>query len=70
MLLFSMKTHKHLYGMEEDAEPESYGSEARGLYKLKLHIGLLLGTTLVLLFISEVLVSSLEEAIATLVPIE
>jgi Ca2+:H+ antiporter len=65
MLLFSMKTHKHLYGMEEDAEPESYGSEARGHYKLKLHIGLLLGTTIVLLFVSEVLVSSLEEAIAT-----
>jgi Ca2+:H+ antiporter len=65
MLFFSMKTHKHLYGMEEDAEPESYGSEARGHYKLKLHIGLLLGTTIVLLFVSEVLVSSLEEAIAT-----
>ncbi|BAU06034.1 calcium/proton antiporter, CaCA family [Fischerella sp. NIES-3754] len=65
MLLFSMKTHSYLYGLDEDAEPESYGSEARGLYKLKLHIGLLLGTTIVLLFVSEVLVSSLEEAIAT-----
>jgi Ca2+:H+ antiporter len=65
MLLFSMKTHRHLYGMDEDAEPESYGSEARGLYKLKLHIGLLLGTTIVLLFVSEVLVSNLERAIAT-----
>jgi Ca2+:H+ antiporter len=65
MLLFSMKTHSYLYGMDEDAEPESYGSEARGLYGLKTHIGLLLGTTLVLLFVSEVLVSSLEEAIAT-----
>lgn len=65
MLLFSMKTHRHLYGMDEDAEPESYGSEARGLYRLKLHIGLLLGTTIVLLFVSEVLVSNLEEAIAT-----
>lgn len=65
MLFFSMKTHSYLYGVEEDAEPESYGSEARGLYKLKLHIGLLLGTTIVLLFVSEVLVSSLEKAIAT-----
>jgi Ca2+:H+ antiporter len=65
MLLFSMKTHTHLYGMDEDVEPESYGSEARGLYGLKLHIGLLLGTTIVLLFVSEVLVSSLEDAIAT-----
>jgi Ca2+:H+ antiporter len=66
MLLFSMKTHSHLYGMDEDAEPESYGSESRGLYSFKLHIGLLLGTTIVLLFVSEVLVSSLEEAIATM----
>jgi Ca2+:H+ antiporter len=65
MLLFSMKTHQYLYGLDEDAEPESYGSESRGLYSLKLHVGLLLGTTVVLLFVSEVLVHSLEEAIAT-----
>jgi Ca2+:H+ antiporter len=66
MLLFSMKTHSHLYGLDEDAEPESYGSEARGeKYGLKLHIGLLLGTTIVLVFVSEVLVDSLGEAIAT-----
>jgi Ca2+:H+ antiporter len=66
MLLFSMKTHSHLYGLDEDAEPESYGSEARGeKYGLKLHIGLLLGTTIVLVFVSEALVNSLSEAIAT-----
>lgn len=66
MLLFSMKTHSHLYGLDEDAEPESYGSEARGeKYNLKLHIGLLLATTVVLVFVSEVLVDSLGEAIAT-----
>lgn len=65
MLLFSMKTHSHLYGLDEDAEPESYGSETRGRYGLKLHIGLLLVTTVVLLFVSEVLVESLQEAIAT-----
>jgi Ca2+:H+ antiporter len=66
MLLFSMKTHRHLYGLDEDAEPESYGSEARGKkYGLKLHIGLLLGTTIVLVFVSEVLVDSLSVAIAT-----
>jgi Ca2+:H+ antiporter len=65
MLLFSMKTHSHLYGIDEDAEPESYGSEARGLYSLKLHVALLLGTTVVLVFVSEVLVNSLGEAIAT-----
>lgn len=65
MLFFSMRTHSHLYGLDEDAEPESYGSEARGMYSLKLHIGLLLGSTIVLIFVSEVLVSSLSEAIAT-----
>ncbi len=66
MLLFSMKTHSHLYGLDEDAEPESYGSEARGeKYNLKLHAGLLLATTVVLVFVSEVLVESLGEAIAT-----
>jgi Ca2+:H+ antiporter len=65
MLLFSMKTHSHLYGLDEDAEPESYGSEARGMYNLKIHIGLLAVTTIVLVFVSEVLVDSLGEAIAT-----
>lgn len=65
MLLFSMKTHSHLYGLDEDPEPESYGSESRGLYGLRLHIGLLLGATVVLLFVSEVLVDSLQEAVAT-----
>jgi Ca2+:H+ antiporter len=65
MLLFSMKTHSHLYGLDEDAEPESYGSESRGLYGLRLHIGLLFGATVVLLFVSEVLVDSLQEAIST-----
>lgn len=66
MLLFSMKTHSHLYGLDEDAEPESYGSEARGeKYNLKLHVGLLLATTVVLVFVSEVLVDSLGEAIAS-----
>jgi Ca2+:H+ antiporter len=65
MLLFSMKTHSHLYGLDEDAEPESYGSEARGMYSLKLHVGLLMLTTVVLVFVSEVLVGSLSEAIAT-----
>jgi Ca2+:H+ antiporter len=66
MLLFSMKTHSHLYGLDEDAEPESYGSEARGKkYGLKLHISLLLATTIVLVFVSEVMVDSLSEAIAT-----
>ncbi len=67
MLLFSMKTHKYMYDLEEDAEPESYGSEAKGRrYDLWLHIGLLLASTIALVFVSEVLVDSLQESISTL----
>lgn len=67
MLLFSMKTHRYMYELEEDAEPESYGSEATGRrYHLWLHVGLLLAATIALLFVSEVLVESLQEAISTL----
>jgi len=67
MLLFSMKTHKYMYDLEEDAEPESYGSESKGhSYNLWLHIGLLLTATIALVFVSEVLVESLQEAISSL----
>lgn len=67
MLFFSMKTHRYMYELEEDAEPESYGSEATGRrYNLWIHVGLLLATTIALLFVSEVLVESLQEAISTL----
>lgn len=63
MLLFSMKTHRYLYEQSEDADPENYGSEALGQrYNLWLNAGLLLASTIVLLFVSEVLVSSLQEA--------
>jgi Ca2+:H+ antiporter len=67
MLLFSMKTHRHMFELEEDPEPESYGSEARGeRYNLWLNVGLLLGTTIVLVFVSEVLVDSLQESVSVL----
>lgn len=67
MLLFSMKTHKYMYDLEEDPEPESYGSEAKGRrYDLWLHVGLLLAATIALVFVSEVLVDSLQESISTL----
>lgn len=67
MLLFSMKTHKYMYDLEEDAEPESYGSESKGhRYNLWLHVGLLLTATIALVFVSDVLVESLQESISTL----
>ncbi|OWY66022.1 calcium/proton exchanger [cyanobacterium TDX16] len=67
MLFFSMKTHRFMYELEEDAEPESYGSEATGQkYDLWIHVGLLLGFTVALLFVSEVLVDSLQEAVSSL----
>jgi Ca2+:H+ antiporter len=67
MLFFSMKTHRFMYELEEDAEPESYGSEATGRrYNVWVHVGLLLCFTVALLFVSEVLVDSLQEAVSTL----
>jgi len=71
MLFFSMKTHNrelgYVYELEEDAEPESYGSETTGhKYDLWIHVGLLLGFTVALLFVSEVLVDSLQEAVSSL----
>ncbi len=66
MLLFSMRTHKYLFEQEEDAEPESYGSEAMSQQHLWMNVGLLLGSTIVLLFVSEVLVYSLQVASETL----
>lgn len=67
MLLFSMKTHRYMFEQEEDAEPESYGSESRPhQHNLWLNAGLLFATTVVLVFVSEVLVQSLQEAVSDL----
>lgn len=67
MLLFSLKTHKYLFEQEEDAEPESYGSEGTNHKRfLWINAGLLLGSTIVLVFVSEVLVGSLQQAVETL----
>ncbi len=65
MLLFSMKTHKYMFEQEEDPEPENYGSEGRQ-YRLWVNAAWLLGSTIVLLFVSEALVGSLQEAAGTL----
>ncbi len=66
MLFFSMKTHKYMFEQEEDPEPESYGSDANDQKsRIWVNVGWLLGSTIVLLFVSEVLVSSLQTAAET-----
>lgn len=65
MLFFSMKTHRHLFMMEDseaaviDAEPETPA------VNIKLQVGILLVGTIVLVFVSEVLVDSLQESITS-----
>lgn len=65
-LLFSMKTHKDMYELRatevDDAIHESNGDKT-SLWK---NIGILLVCTIVLVFVSDVLVASLEKAITTL----
>ncbi|WP_448534446.1 calcium/proton exchanger [Parathermosynechococcus lividus] len=60
MLLFSMKTHRHLYLLNELAGVESH--EVAGAVNLKLQIGILLAGTILLVVVSDVLVDSLQEA--------
>ncbi|MFZ4698698.1 MAG: calcium/proton exchanger, partial [Candidatus Methylumidiphilus sp.] len=68
-LLFSMKTHRHFY--ETDLEGEN-GEAAVAIAGIDhptgtgKHIAVLLASSVVLVFVSEILVSSLESAIKTL----
>jgi Ca2+:H+ antiporter len=63
-LLFSMKTHKSLYEIEASDAAEGEDEHASGpVWK---QIGILFAGTVVLVFVSEVLVASLEQAIALL----
>ncbi len=64
MLFFSMKTHSHMYLLEE-AESDSTESSQHQV-NLRLQIGVLLTCTVVLVFVSDILVESLEKAISTL----
>ncbi len=66
-LLFSMKTHKHMYELRATEEDEQSIYELhRNKSLLWKQIGILLICTIVLVFVSDVLVASLEEAIKTL----
>lgn len=64
MLLFSMKTHRDMYLLEaaEGASDESSKHQTN----LWVQMGILLVSTLVLVFVSEILVESLQKAISTL----
>jgi len=65
MLLFSMRTHKHLY-LTDDAENNTIDEFHPSRVNLWLEMGVLLICTLVLVFVSEILVNSLEKTISTL----
>lgn len=62
MLFFSMKTHKYIYS--EDVNEGTEKSE--GQVNLALSIGILLISTIVLVFVSDILVESIEKTISTL----
>ncbi len=68
-LVFSMKTHRHLYELALDhgkgAAAEQAG-ETGPKPPIARQVGILLGASVVLVFVSEVLVASLETAIKTL----
>ncbi|GAA6622186.1 calcium/proton exchanger [Scytonema sp. NUACC26] len=65
MLLFSMKTHKYLYLVDEENE-EPLESSSEHKVNIGLQIVILLTCTVVLVFVSDILVESLEKAISTL----
>lgn len=62
-LLFSMKTHRHLYELSLNGENGHGCEDCPGMAG---QVWLLLGASVVLVFVSEVLVASLEAAIKTL----
>lgn len=65
MLLFSIKTHKYLYLLEEDAD-NGISESSEHKVNLGLQIFILLACTVVLVFVSDILVESIEQSISTL----
>ncbi len=65
MLFFSLKTHRSIYQLEE-IEAAAESPPDHHPVNLKLQVGILLGCTIVLVFVSETLVYNLEQAIDTL----
>jgi Ca2+:H+ antiporter len=64
MMLFSMKTHSHIYQIA-DAEISHVIDPQENRTALWRQVGILLVCTIILVFVSEILVSSLEKAIDT-----
>lgn len=65
-LLFSMKTHRDLYELRAtELDPEASAPEPHAHGPIWQQVAILLSCTIVLVFVSEVLVSSLEQVIAT-----
>lgn len=64
MLVFSMKTHRDIYLLEEIEDNSNEASKHQ--VNLWTQIGILLACTVVLVFVSEILVESLQKAISTL----
>ncbi|MBF2073306.1 MAG: calcium/proton exchanger [Synechococcales cyanobacterium C42_A2020_086] len=64
-LLFSMKTHRDLYELQATELDETLVPETHAHGPIWQQVAILLGCTIVLVFVSEVLVSSLEQVIAT-----
>ncbi len=64
MLLFSMKTHKYLYLVDGSDDEPLESSEHK--VNIGLQVVILLTCTVVLVFVSDILVESLEKAISTL----
>ena len=68
-LLFSMKTHRHLYELNLNGGNGSAVAVIGGTENhapIRWNVGILFGSSVVLVFVSEVLVASLETAIQTL----
>ena len=65
-LLFSMKTHRHLYELELNGENGQESAETDRDVSIARQVWLLLGASVVLVFVSEVLVASLGIAIQTM----
>ncbi len=68
MLFFSMKTHKYIYLQEEvhSTTEKIETEESEEEVNLGLSIGILLICTVVLVFVSDILVESIEKTISTL----
>ncbi|URR35601.1 calcium/proton exchanger [Thermosynechococcus sp. HN-54] len=60
MLLFSMKTHRHLYLLDETIA----GQEPSPAVNLKVAVAILLVGTILLVFVSDILVDSLQDSIS------